>query len=147
MMHQVRDIMSTDLAHLSPDDNLFEAASLMRDENVGMIPVCTDGQLQGIITDRDIVTRAIAEKKPNSAQIRDIMSNQLVYGTPEMSVDEAAQKMADAQIRRLPIVENNQLIGVVSIGDLAVREPYQNEASEALNEISETHSSNASNNI
>lgn len=146
-MHQLRDIMSTDLAHLSPDDNLFEAATMMRDENVGVIPVCTDGHLQGIITDRDIVTRAVAEKKPNSISVQEVMSQELVYGTPEMSVDEAARKMADAQIRRLPIVENDQLIGIVSIGDLAVRSPYQNEASEALNEISETHNPHSSNDI
>ncbi|WP_028778094.1 CBS domain-containing protein [Shimazuella kribbensis] len=146
-MHQVRDIMSTDIAHLSPDDNVFEAASIMRNENVGMIPVCENGQLKGIITDRDIVTRAIAEKKPNSSHISDIMSDHLVYGTPDMSVDEAAQKMAEAQIRRLPIVDQDQLIGVVSLGDLAVRTPYQNEASEALNEISETHSKFTSNNL
>lgn len=146
-MHKVRDIMSIDLAHLSPDDNLFEAATMMRNENVGMVPVCEGGHLKGIITDRDIVTRAIAQKKPNSCQISEIMSDQLVYGTPDMSVDDAAQKMADAQIRRLPIVENDQLVGVVSLGDLAVRSPYQNEASEALSEISETHNPHTSNDI
>jgi CBS domain-containing protein len=146
-MHQLRDIMSTDISHLSPDDNVFEAATMMRDENVGMIPVCQDEHLMGIITDRDIVTRAIAEKKPNSCQIKDIMSSTLVYGSPEMSVDDAAQKMAEAQIRRLPIVEQNKLIGVVSLGDLAVRSPYQNEASDALSEISETHNHHVSNNL
>jgi CBS domain-containing protein len=147
VMHKVRDIMSTDLAYLSPDDSLFEASTMMRDENVGLIPVCENGQLKGVITDRDIVTRAIAEKKPNSCQIDEIMSKQLLYGSPEMSVDEAAQKMADAQIRRLPIVDNDQLVGVISLGDLAVRSPYQNEASDALNEISETHNANTSNDL
>jgi CBS domain-containing protein len=146
-MHKVRDIMSTNIAHLSPDDNLFEAATIMRDENIGMVPVCENGHLKGIITDRDIVTRGIAEKKPNSCQINDIMSSQLVYGTPDMSVDEAAEKMAEAQIRRLPIVDQNQLVGVVSLGDLAVRSPYQNEASDALSEISESHNPYTSNNI
>jgi CBS domain-containing protein len=146
-MHKVRDIMSTDIAHLSPDDNVFEAAVIMRNENVGMVPVCQDGYLKGIITDRDIVTRGIAEKKPNSCQINTIMSDHLVYGTPDMSVDDAAQKMAEAQIRRLPIVDQDQLVGIVSLGDLAVRSPYQNEASEALNEISETHNNHVSNNL
>lgn len=146
-MHKVRDIMSTDIAYLSPDDNLFEAASMMRDENIGMIPVCEHGQLKGIITDRDMVTRGIAEKKPNSSHIQDIMSSQLVYGTPDMSVDEAAEKMAEAQIRRLPIVDKNKLVGVVSLGDLAVRSPYQNEASEALSQISETHNPHTSNDL
>lgn len=139
-MHQVRDIMSTDIAHLSPDDSIFEAAHMMKDENVGIIPVCEHGQLRGVITDRDLVLRGIAEKKPNSCQIGEIMSDEkLIYGTPEMSVDDAAQKMAEAQVRRLPIVEEKKLVGIVSLGDLAVRAPYQNEASEALDRISEPH--------
>jgi CBS domain-containing protein len=146
-MHKVKDIMTTDIAHLSPDDNVFEAATIMKNEDIGMVPVCENGQLKGIITDRDIVTRGIAEKRPNSCQIGEIMSSHLVYGTPEMSVDEAAEKMAQAQIRRLPIVDQNKLIGVVSLGDLAVHPPYQNEASEALSEISEHYNPYTLNNL
>lgn len=146
-MHKLKDIMSTDLAYLSPNDNLFEAATMMRDHNIGMIPVVENGTLKGVVTDRDIVIRGVADKKPNSTTISEIMSSQLVYGTPDMSVDEAARLMADTQVRRLPVIENEKLVGVVSLGDMAVRQPYQDEASQALNEISETHNPHASNDI
>ncbi|MBA4492891.1 CBS domain-containing protein [Paenactinomyces guangxiensis] len=146
-MSQLRDIMSTDLCYCSPQDNIYEAASLMKTYNVGMIPVVENGALKGVITDRDLVIRGIAERKPNSMTVGEIMSDQVVSATPDMSVDEAAQLMADAQVRRLPVVENNQLIGVVSIGDMAVRQPYENEASQALNEISETHNPNVSSDV
>ncbi|TCS95028.1 CBS domain-containing protein [Hazenella coriacea] len=146
-MSQLKDIMSKDVAYVAPNDNVYEAASRMRSQNVGLMPVVDQGELKGVVTDRDIVVRGIAEKKPNSIQVQDVMSSQLVTGSPQMSVDEAAQLMADAQVRRLPIVDNNQLVGIVSLKDMAVRAPYQNEASQALNEISETHQANASNDI
>lgn len=146
-MHTLRDIMSTNVYSVTPQDNVFEVAERMRQSNIGMMPVVDNGQLVGVVTDRDIVTRGIANKKPNSSSVTDIMSTNLVYGTPDMSVDEAAQLMAQAQVRRLPVVENNRIIGVVSIGDLAVRQPYQNEAGQALNQISETLNPNASNNL
>jgi CBS domain-containing protein len=146
-MHKVRDIMSTDLEYVSPQDNVFEAAVLMKDHNIGAVPVVENGQLRGMVTDRDLVIRNIAERRPNSAPVGEIMSTHLVYCTPDMSVDEAAKLMAEAQVRRLPVVENNRLVGMVSLGDMAVRQPYQNEASEALNVISETHNPHASNDL
>ncbi len=146
-MHTLRDIMSTNVYSATPQDNVFEVAERMRQANIGMMPVVDNGQLVGIVTDRDLVTRGIANKMPNSGSVTDIMSTKLVYGTPDMSVDEAAQLMAQAQVRRLPVVENNKIVGVVSIGDLAVRQPFQNEAGQALNQISETHNPNASNDL
>ncbi|SEM71184.1 CBS domain-containing protein [Lihuaxuella thermophila] len=146
-MNQLRDIMSTDVAYCSPQDNVYEAACLMKDHNVGMIPVVENGALKGVVTDRDLVIRGIAERKPNSLSVGQIMSNQVLTGTPDMSVDEAARLMADAQVRRLPVVENNKLVGVVSLGDLAVQERYEDEAGQALNEISETHNPRVSNDI
>lgn len=146
-MSQLKDIMSKQVSYVAPNDNVYEAASRMRAENVGLMPVVDQGELKGVLTDRDIVVRGIAEKKPNSIPVQDVMSSQLVTGSPQMSIDEAAQLMAEAQVRRLPVVDNNQLVGIVSLKDMAVREPYQNEASQALNEISETHQLNASNDI
>lgn len=146
-MHTLREIMSTDVQAVAPQDNVYEVANKMRGSNVGMIPVVENGELRGVITDRDLVTRGIANKKPNSGSVSDIMSTNLVYGTPDMSVDEAAQLMAQAQVRRLPVVENNRVVGVVSIGDLAVQQPFQDEASQAFNQISETHHPNASNDL
>lgn len=147
MMNQLRDIMSTDLACVSPQDNIYQAASMMKEYNVGMIPVVDNGKLEGVVTDRDLVIRGIAERKPNSSSVREVMSHQLVYGSPDMSVDEAARLMADAQIRRLPVVENDKLVGVVSIGDLAVREAHDQKAGRALSEISETHDPHVSNDL
>jgi CBS domain-containing protein len=147
LMHTLREIMSTDVEYVTPQDNVFEVASKMRASNIGMVPVVENGVLKGVITDRDLVVRGIAGKHPNSGSVEEIMSTSLVTGTPDMTVDEAARLMAEAQVRRLPIVENNRLVGVVSIGDMAVREPHQTEASQALNEISETHNPNASNDL
>lgn len=147
MPHKLKDIMSTDLSSVTSEDNVFEVASLMREQNIGMVPVVDNGALTGVITDRDIVTRGVAQKNPGSSAVREVMSSHLVCGTPNMTVDEAAKLMADAQVRRLPVIENGQLVGIVSIGDLAVRTPYQNEASDALNEISENHNPHASNDI
>ncbi|MGA8944085.1 MAG: CBS domain-containing protein [Thermoactinomyces sp.] len=146
-MHTLRDIMSTNVYSVTPQDNVYEVAERMRQSNIGMMPVVDNGQLVGVVTDRDLVTRGIANKMPGSSSVADIMSTNLVYGTPDMSVDEAARLMAEAQVRRLPVVENNRVVGVVSIGDLAVREPYQDEAGQALNKISETHNPNASNDL
>jgi CBS domain-containing protein len=147
LMHTLREVMSTNVEAVSPQDNVYEVANKMRGSNVGMIPVVENGELKGVITDRDLVTRGIAGKKPNSSSVSDIMSTNLVYGTPDMTVDEAAELMARAQVRRLPVVENNRVVGVVSIGDLAVQPQFQDEASQALNEISETHNPNASNDL
>jgi CBS domain-containing protein len=136
-MTQLRDIMTTQVAAVSPHDNVYEAASLMKQHNVGMIPVVENGQLRGVITDRDLVIRGIADRKPNSQQVTEVMTEAPVTARPDMTVDEAAQLMARYQIRRLPVVENGRLVGVVSIGDLAVRQPYADEAGQALSNISE----------
>ncbi|MFC7441305.1 CBS domain-containing protein [Laceyella putida] len=146
-MHKLRDIMSKNVTSVRPQENVFSVARKMREQNIGMVPVMENGQLKGIVTDRDLVTRGIAQKKPNSGNVGDIMSTNIVCGTPDMSVAEAAQLMAEAQVRRLPVVENNQVVGVVSLGDMAVEQPYQNEAGQALNEISETHNPHASNDL
>lgn len=146
-MRTLREIMTTDVNYVTPEDNVYEVARLMKEHNIGMVPVVENGVLKGILTDRDIVIRGIAEKNPNSSAVSEIMTQNPVYGTPDMSVHEAAQIMANAQIRRLPVVENNQLVGVVSLGDIAVREPFQDEAGWALNQISQTHNPNVSSDL
>lgn len=136
-MTTLRDIMTTDVDYCTTDDNVFEAALKMRDENVGLIPVLEDGRLMGVITDRDIVTRSIAEKKPNSTKITDVISKNLVTGTPDMSVGDAEELMGKEQIRRLPIIEHDKLVGIVALGDLAVHQQTSTEAGIALQSISE----------
>jgi CBS domain-containing protein len=138
-MSQLREIMTTDVASVSPQDPVTQAAMLMKQHNVGIIPVVENGMLKGVVTDRDVVLRAVADQQPNRT-VAEVMTNQhLVTGTPDMSVDEASQLMARHQIRRLPVVENNQLVGIVALGDLAVRQPYSDEAGQALSNISENH--------
>jgi CBS domain-containing protein len=136
-MEKLREIMTKDVEYCTPLDNVFEAAVKMKDLNVGAIPICEEDQLLGMITDRDIVIRAVAEKKPGSCQVTEVMSDHLVTGTPDMSVDDAAKIMAEKQIRRLPVVENSKLCGIVSLGDLAVGNGTDDEAGYALSEISE----------
>ncbi|MDQ0253848.1 CBS domain-containing protein [Evansella vedderi] len=137
-MKTLRDIMTTEVESCSPVDNVYEAAVKMKEYDVGAIPICEGQQLLGMITDRDIVVRGVAEKKPNSTQVTDVMTEQLLTATPDMSVDEAAKMMAEKQIRRLPIVENSRLIGIVALGDLAVHKSTADEAGFALSEISES---------
>lgn len=134
----LREIMTKDVQTVTLQDNVYEVAVKMRDYNVGVIPVVDEKQdVIGVITDRDIVIRGIAEKREGSAKVQDVMTRDIVLGQPGMSADEAARIMARHQIRRLPVVENGKLVGIVAIGDLAVRNILQDEAGQALSEISE----------
>ena len=136
-MTTVKDIMTRDVDYCTAEDNIYEAALKMKKDNVGMIPVVNqDRTLMGVITDRDIVIRCVAEKKPNSTKITDAISENLVTGQPDMSIDDIEELMASEQIRRIPIVENNQLVGIVSLGDLAVRRESDLKAGVALSSIS-----------
>lgn len=136
MMNTVGHVMSTNCITASPQDQLQQIAIQMRDHDIGFVPVLDDRKLMGVITDRDLVIRGYAENRPGSATAQDVMSQAVITVTPQTSVDEAAQKMADSQIRRLAVVEQGNLVGVVAIGDLAVRAPFQDEASDALGAIS-----------
>lgn len=136
-MTKIRDIMTSDVDFCTVEDNVYEAALKMKDGNVGVIPVLENNRLIGVITDRDIVTRSVAEKKPNSTKITDIISTDLVTGSPDMSVEEAEDLMASEQVRRLPIVEKEKLVGIIALGDLAVHRQTMSEAGIALHSISE----------
>ena len=134
----VKEIMETDLVTVSLQDNLYEVALKMKQHDIGFVPVVEGGKLVGVITDRDIVVRGIAEKHSGSTAVKEVMSDQTVVTvSPQTSVEEAAQLMAKNQIRRLPVVEAGRLVGVVAIGDLAVRSSTEEEAGHALSEISE----------
>lgn len=133
----LRDIMTTDVDCCTAEDNIYEAAVKMKNDDVGVIPVLENNHLIGVITDRDIVIRCVAEKKPNSTRITDVISTNLVTGTPDMSVEAAEELMATEQIRRLPILENDKLVGVVALGDLAVHQQTNSMAGNALSSISE----------
>ena len=138
-LQTVRDVMTTNIEYCTPLDNVFEVAVKMKEMDVGVIPVVDDGRLIGLITDRDIVVRGIAEKRSGSYQVTNVMSENLVTVTPETTVSEAAALMAEHQIRRLPVVENGNLVGMVSLGDLAINQNSDEKAGKALSEISEKH--------
>ncbi|GIQ68702.1 CBS domain-containing protein [Xylanibacillus composti] len=137
MEKKLRDIMSRDCVTITLQDNVYEIAVKMKEHDIGFIPVVENKKLIGVVTDRDLVVRGYAEKRSGSFEVREVMSTDVVTASPEMTVDEAANLMARNQIRRLPVVENGELVGIVAIGDLAVREIFVNEAGEALSEISE----------
>lgn len=134
---KVREIMTKDIASLKSDDSIERAAQLMKQYDVGCIPVCTQDKVIGVVTDRDIAVRNVASGQDNNRRVCDIMSKDLVVGNPEMDVKDAARLMSDRQIRRLPIVENNSLVGIVALGDISLEPSYQNSAEKALKNISE----------
>lgn len=137
-MEMIQNMMTDDVGCCTLLDNVFEVAQKMKELNVGAIPIVHNDKLVGMITDRDIVLRGVAEKLPPSSKVESIMSEQLITVTPETSSREAAELMAKHQIRRLPVVENGKLVGIVSLGDFATNDITDNQAKEALIEISET---------
>lgn len=141
-MPTLKEIMTKDVETCTLLDNVYEVAVKMKEYNVGSIPIVDGEKIVGVITDRDIVTRCIAEKHPASSKVEDIISKELITIAPDSDAAQAAQLMADKQIRRLPVVEGGRLVGVVSLGDFAIRESLEAQASIALEEISESHFSN-----
>lgn len=137
-MRKIRDIMTSDVETCTLLDNVFEVAVKMKELDVGAIPIVDHDKLAGMITDRDIVIRGIAEKHPPSSKVERVMSDHLVTATPDMSTTEAASLMAKHQIRRLPVVEGDKLVGIVALGDFAVDEMTDDQARYALTEISES---------
>jgi CBS domain-containing protein len=136
-MEKIRDIMTDQVECCTLLDNVFEVAVKMKELNVGAIPIVDKDKLVGMITDRDIVVRGVAEKHPGSTKVEDIMSDKLITIAADASTKEAADLMAEHQIRRLPVVEGDKLIGIVSLGDFAIRKMTDDQAKEALSEISE----------
>jgi CBS domain-containing protein len=136
-LEKIRDIMTDQVECCTLLDNVFEVAVKMKELNVGAIPIVDKDRLVGMITDRDIVVRGVAEKHPGSTKVEDIMSDKLITISADATTKEAAKLMADHQIRRLPVVEGDKLIGIVSLGDFAIRKMTDDQAKEALSEISE----------
>jgi len=133
---KVRDLMTTQVTYADVNSSITNIAQDMRNLNVGSVPVCDNNQqLVGIITDRDIVLRSVAEGGKRD-KAKEVMSSQIISVTPDTHVHEAARIMAENQIRRLPVVENGRLVGMISIGDLATQNIYVNEAGDALKNIS-----------
>ncbi len=134
---RIAEIMTKDVQTVTPDADLVTVAQYMKSLNVGVIPVVEDGRLLGIITDRDIVVRAIAEgRDPVNARARDHMTPDPTTVSPDDDVQQAAAIMAREQIRRLPVVENGTLVGIVALGDVAVDSGRDKLSGETLEQIS-----------
>lgn len=142
---RVQDLMTSNVSFVQASDTIQKAAQLMESINVGSVPVCQDKKVVGIITDRDIVIKAIAKGRNFNTAISDCMSSQVVTVTRETDAHEAADLMAQHMIRRLPVVDNSgNLVGILAIADLATVDIHINEAGDALNKISQpTQSQNA----
>jgi CBS domain-containing protein len=135
---QVKEIMTKDIASLKSDDTIEKAAQLMKQYDVGSIPVCNQNNVVGIVTDRDITLRCVATGQDvKNQKVCDIMTENPVVGSPEMNVNDAVKIMSEKQIRRLPIVENNSLVGIVALGDISLEPALQDNAEVALKNISE----------
>ena len=133
----IRDVMTPNPTTVSPNDSIQSAARVMRDEDTGVVPVVDNGKPVGVITDRDIVVRAVAEDREMNRPVRDIVTTELVAAHPDMSVQEATELMSEHQVRRLPVIDNDRLVGIVSIGDIAVKEGKDGRVGDALQHISE----------
>ena len=134
---KISEIMTTEIKKATPDNTLADIAAMMRDEDVGALPVVQDGELRGIVTDRDNMVRATAEgKEPTTTTVQEVLSEELESVEPDDDVEDAADLMASRQIRRLPVVQRGKLIGMVSLGDIAVKHE-ESTASHALEGVSE----------
>lgn len=135
---KARDVMTGSLITCSPEAPVAEAARLMRDRNTGDVLVTDDGKLVGIVTDRDIAIRVAAkELDPGEVPVRHFMSKHVVTGQPTWDLEHISKTMGKHQIRRLPIVENGMLVGIVSLGDIALRNGHNSHLAKSLKEISE----------
>ena len=140
---KLRDVMTTPVIRIHPDETVAVAARTLSHYNIGILPVCGgDGKLCGLVTDRDLVTRCLAAgRSPVNTMVRDVMTAKVISARPDLDGAAAANLMGKEQIRRLPVVENGRLCGMVSLGDLATRQETSLDAGDALSDISSRLSS------
>lgn len=140
MAKSVRDVMTPGVRTVTPSQSLAEAAEVMKGEDVGSVPVVEEGRLAGILTDRDIVTRAVAERRdPQTVKVDEVASRELVTVEPEHDLDEALALMARHQVRRLPVVEEGRLVGMLAQADVAL-EAKEKKVGETVEQISQPSS-------
>lgn len=135
---QVQQIMQTAIRFAEPNMTIRDAARSMRADNIGALPVSENGRLVGMVTDRDIVVRAVAEERsPGDTSVREVMSQGVCYCFEDDDIDQAAEVMAEHQVRRLPVINRDkQLVGFIALADLG-RTREENAAQDALRGISE----------
>ena len=128
-MTTVAEVMTRGVRSMSPQDPVVAAAQAMDELNVGVIPVCEGEKVVGMVTDRDIVVRGVAQQAdPKTMKLADVMSTNVRCVHEDDDIDDVLSQMADAQIRRLPVVDkNDKLVGIVSLGDIAAKDPEDEE--------------------
>lgn len=128
-MAAVADVMTPNPRRMTPQDSLADAAKVMDELNVGVVPVCEGDRLVGMVTDRDIVVRGIArDADPKSCRLADVMSGHVRTARQDDDVDEVLSEMANSQIRRMAVVDGqDRLVGILSIGDIAAKSPEDDE--------------------
>jgi CBS domain-containing protein len=138
MSQRIREIMTSNPSTVELDKTVVDAARIMKQEDAGVVPVTENGRLTGMVTDRDIAIRVVAEgKDPKSTAVREVASSNLVTIDPEQDLDEALRLMAQHQVRRLPVVEEDgRLVGVVAQADVA-RQGDDTQTGKVVQEISE----------
>ena len=134
----VKEIMSKRLVAVSPNDTISGAAELMQRHDIGTVLVCDSDGLRGVVTDRDIVVRCVSAGKNTNSKVSDIMTSSPVSISPESTSLEAARLMAQEQVRRLPVVDDDRVVGIVSLGDMARAQNLDVEVAVAIADISET---------
>lgn len=137
-MPRISEVMTNELATVPPDTTVAEAAAIMRDRDIGDVLIVENGKLRGIITDRDLALQVLAEDHdPQSATVDDFMNKDVVTGDASWNLDRAAKTMAKYQVRRLPVVDDGRLVGIVSLGDIARYEKNKGVVSKSLEAVSE----------
>jgi len=137
----VRHAMTEAPQTIRPDMNAADAAGLMKSEDVGALPVVRDGELVGVVTDRDLVVRVLAERQdPRAIKVGDIATRSPLTVTPDMRLSEARQLMEKHRVRRLPVMKGEDLVGILSLGDVAWADASTREVGEALRAVSESES-------
>lgn len=136
---KIREVMTDSVIQVGQEETVAVAARMLTRNNIGILPVCDQrGKLCGLVTDRDLVTRCVAAgQDPKITKVADVMTRQITWADPEMRTGVAAHLMGRLQVRRLPVVENGKLCGIVSLGDLAVCPETSLDAADALTDISD----------
>jgi CBS domain-containing protein len=137
---QVREIMTKKVRLTSPEDSIRDAAQIMRDDDIGSLPVASGDRLVGYVTDRDIVIRALADGGGPDTKVQEVMTDRILYCFEDDDVQDVAANMAENQVRRLPVLtQDKRLCGIVALADIATRGDEES-AEDALEEISESSS-------
>ena len=141
---QIRDVMTRNAQLIDRDDTIQHAAKLMAECDCGVLPVADGDRLVGMITDRDLAIRILAEGKGPHAKVRDAMTSEVKYCFEDEDTEHVAENMADIQVRRLPVMDRNKrLVGIVSVSDLARKEPQQGTVLAGIAQPSDQHNQTA----